>query len=233
MCGRARLSSDYSEIRITFHIPPDRPAPNLRPNWNLASTQDIAIVRRDAEDGGRRLDVVRWGLLPFWAKDVKLSYSTFNARSEEIETKPAWRNAFKARRCLVPLDSFYEWKQVGPREKQPYAIARKDRGILAMAGLWERWKSPANEIVPSATIITCAPNALMAKLHNRMPVILNEAAWPRWLGEEPATADELKALLVACPDDDLTMWPVSKAVGNVKNNDPLLIEPVTLVAAGR
>ena len=228
MCGRARLSTDFSEIRIVFRMPPDRPLPNFAPTYNLAPTDPIPILRRDPDDGLRRLDVVRWGLLPFWAKDVKLSYSTFNARAEEIDKKPAFREAFARRRCLVALDSFYEWKQVGPREKQPYAIALKSGHPMAMAGLWERWRSPANETVLSATIVTCAPNTPLAELHNRMPVILPEAAWPQWLGETPASPDDLKALLVPCPDDMLTMWRVDQRVGNVRNNDSSLIEPIAL-----
>jgi putative SOS response-associated peptidase YedK len=226
MCGRARLSTDFSEIKLVFNLPPDRPLPNFQPTYNLAPTDPVPIVRRDPDDGLRRLDVVRWGLVPFWAKDVKISYSTFNARAEEVDKKSAYREAFTRRRCLVVLDSFYEWKRVGPRDNQPYAIALKSGAPMAMAGLWERWRSPAEETVLSATIITCAPNARLAELHNRMPVILLAATWAQWLGEEPATVDELKAVLKPCPDDELSMWPVSKAVGNVKNNDPSLIEPI-------
>lgn len=231
MCGRARLSTDFSQLKILFRLPPDRPLPNFQPTWNLAPTDPIPIVRRDRDDGLRRLDVVRWGLLPYWAKDPKLSYSTINARCEEIDKKPAFREAFARRRCLVPLDSFYEWKQVGPREKQPYAIALESGIPMAMAGLWERWRSPVKQTVLSAAIVTCAPNALLAELHNRMPVILPEPDWARWLGEEPADVDELKALLKPYPAGELRIWPVDKRVGNVKNNDPSLIEPIAVVGA--
>lgn len=119
MCGRARLSSDVGEVKIAFSIPPERPAPNIRANWNMAPTQDGAVVRYDADEAERSLDVMRWGLVPFWAKDIKIGYSTFNAKAEGIDAKPVFREAFKRRRCLVPLDSFYEWKKVG-KEKQPY-----------------------------------------------------------------------------------------------------------------
>lgn len=229
MCGRARLSTDFSQIRIVFRIPPARPTPNFAPTYNLAPTDPIPIVRRDFEDGARMLDVVRWGLLPYWARDAKLSYSTFNAKAEGIEDKPAFREAFKRRRCLVPLDNFYEWQKLGPKEKQPYAIGLKGGGLMAMAGLWETWRSPAGERVRSATIITCPPNALVAELHNRMPVMLPPSVWPEWLGEAPADVNRLKALLAPYPADDMTMWPVDKRVGNVRNNDPSLIEPVVLV----
>jgi putative SOS response-associated peptidase YedK len=228
MCGRIRLSSDYSEITNGWNIPRSASPPNFGPNWNAAPTQTLPIARFDRDQNGRTLDLARWGLLPFWAKDEKLSYSTFNAQSETVEAKPTFREAFKrGRRCLVPADNFYEWKTLGPKEKQPYAIARSDRAIMALAGLWETWLNPASgETIRSFTILTCAPNETMAALHNRMPVILAESDWPKWLGEEPATVDEIKLLLRPCPSEDLAIWPVDKRVGNVRNNDPSLIEPV-------
>jgi putative SOS response-associated peptidase YedK len=220
------MEGDFSELRVPFRLAPNHPLPNFQSTWNLAPTDPIPIVRRDREDGLRRLDVVRWGWLPYWAKDAKLSYSTFNARGEEVATKPVFRDAFKRRRCLIPLDAFYEWKTIGPKEKQPYAFALKPGGPMAMAGLYENWRSPAGENVPSATIITCAPNALVAELHNRMPVILPPETWPTWLGEEPAELEQLQAILAPYPAEGMTCWPVDKRVGNVKNNDPSLIEPI-------
>jgi putative SOS response-associated peptidase YedK len=228
MCGRAKLDTDVSEIKIQFWIPLGRPTPNIPARYNLAPTQDSPIVRFDAEAGERSLDVMRWGLVPFWAKDIKIGYSTFNARAETIDTASVFREAFKRRRCLVPLDSFYEWKKLGPKLKQPYAIGRAGKKLLSMAGLWETWKSPAGETVRSFTIITTTPNAMMAELHNRMPAILTPDEWPTWLGEEPADRDELKAMLRPYPADDLVMWPTDPRVGNVQNDDPSLIEPVGL-----
>jgi putative SOS response-associated peptidase YedK len=225
MCGRARLSSDVSEIKIAFGIPPERPAPNFAPSWNLAPTDPAPVVHYDAKAGSRALDVMRWGLIPYWAKDIKIGFSTINARAEEVDTKPAFREAFQRRRCLVPLDSFYEWKKIGTG-KQPYAIALADRRLMGMAGLWETWRSPAGERIRSLTIITTTPNELCAELHNRMPVVLKPEAWPVWLGEQPAGVQQLKALLAPYPSDEMICWPVSARVGNVKNNDPSLIEPV-------
>lgn len=227
MCGRARLSYDVSEIRIAFGIPPGRPAPNFAPSWNVAPTDPLPVVRYDAKDRQRRLDVMRWGLIPYWAKDIKIGFSTFNARAEEIDTKPAFREAFRQRRCLVPLANFYEWQKTAAG-KQPYAIALKGGGLMAMAGLWETWRSPAGERIRSFTIVTTAPNELCASLHNRMPVVLKPEAWPRWLGEEPADASQLKAQLAPYPSEDMICWPVSPRVGNVKNNDPGLVEPVSV-----
>ena len=121
MCGRARLSSDVSEIKIAFGIPPERPTPNIPPSWNLAPTDPAPVVYYDPKDGGRRLEVMRWGLIPYWAKDIKIGFSTINARAEEVDTKPAFREAFNRRRCLIPFDCFYEWKKLG-RDRQPYAV---------------------------------------------------------------------------------------------------------------
>src|SRR5260370_22269239 len=133
MCGRARLSSDVSEIKIAFSIPPERPTPNFAPNWNVAPTDPLPIVRYDAEEGQRSLDIMRWGMIPYWAKDLKIGYSTINARAEEVETKPAFREAFRQRHCLVPLDSFYEWKKT-ETGTQPYALGFAHGGLMPMAG---------------------------------------------------------------------------------------------------
>ena len=228
MCGRARLSSDVSEIKLAFSIPPERPTPNVAPSWNVAPTDPLPIVHYDAKEGARSLEVMRWGLIPYWAKDIKIGFSTINARAEEVDIKPAFREAFQRRRCLVPVDNFYEWAKTGTG-KQPYAIALADRRLMALAGLWETWRSPAGERIRSFTIVTTTPNELCAELHNRMPVVLKPQAWPVWLGEEPADVPQLKALLAPYPSDEMIAWPVSARVGNVKNNDPSLIEPIAAV----
>jgi putative SOS response-associated peptidase YedK len=202
------------------------PAPNFEADWNKPPTAPMLVAIR-SEDGKRIPKMMRWGLLPHWAKDEKLSYLTFNARSEDFTTKPAFTDAWKRRqRCLVVTDGFYEWKKITAKEKQPYAIAMVD-GMMVMAGLWPRWKDPkSGDEVLSCTILTCAPNDLMAELHDRMPVILAESDWPKWLGEETANEDELLALLKPCSDDVLKIWPVGKAVGSVKNTGPQLAMPV-------
>lgn len=227
MCGRARLSSDVSEIKLVFSIPPERPAPNFAASWNVAPTDSLPIVRYDARAAERSLDLMRWGLVPYWAKDIKVGFSNINAKAETIEARPAFREAFARRRCLVPLDGFYEWKKLG-RDRQPYAVALADRRLMAMAGLWESWRSPDGERLRSFTIITTAPNELLAPLHDRMPVILGPENWPLWLGEVTADPDRLKGLLASYPANDMVIWPVGRGVGNVKNNDPSLIEPIAL-----
>ena len=226
MYGRVRLSSDYSEIKIKLMFDAAAPAPNFEADRNKPPTVPMLVAIR-SEDGKRIPKITRWGLLPHWAKDERLSYSTFNGRSEDFTTKPAFRDAWKrGQRCLVVTDGFYEWKKLAVKDKQPYAIAVTD-GMMVMVGLWSRWKDPkSGGEVLSCTILTCAPNDLMAELHDRMPVILLERDWPKWLGEEAATDDELLALLKPCPDDALRIWPVGEAVGNVKNTGPQLPVPV-------
>ena len=213
MCGRARLSSDVSEIKLAFRIPPERPMPNIAPSWNVAPTDPLPVVRYDAKDHQRSLEVMRWGLVPFWAKDIKVGFANINAKAEGIENKPAFREAFRQRRCLVPVDNFYEWKKVDGPKKQPYAIGLKGGGLMALAGLWESWHSkPSGERVRSFAIVTTEPNELCAQLHNRMPVVLAPEAWPAWIGEEPADEAQLKSLLLPYPSDGMVCWPVSQRV---------------------
>jgi putative SOS response-associated peptidase YedK len=176
--------------------------------------------------GERSLDVLRWGLVPYWAKDIKVGFANINATAEGIESKPAFREAFQPRRRLVLVDNFYDKKT--STGKQPYAIALADRRLMAHAGLWENWRSPAGEWMRSFAIVTTTPNELCAELHNRMPVVLGPDAWPAWLGEEPTDLRQLKALLAPYPSAEMTCWPITQRVGNVKNNDPSLIEPVSL-----
>src|ERR1051325_9927618 len=179
MCGRVKLETDVSEIKIAFRVPPEYPPPNFPPSWNVAPTDNLPIVRYDPKAGHRTLDLMRWGLVPYWAKDIKIGFSTINAMAETVDTKPVFREAFARRRCIVPVDAFYEWKKLGPKEKQrpalrseakqPYAVALADRSLMPLAGLWETWKSRAsNEIVRSFTIVTTTPNEICGELHNRM-----------------------------------------------------------------
>jgi putative SOS response-associated peptidase YedK len=173
---------------------------------------------------------MRWGLVPFWAKDIKVGFANINAKAETVDTRPAFREAFARWRCLVPFDCFYEWKKLD-KDRQPYAVGLADRRLMALAGLWETWRSPAGERVRSFAIVTTSPNALLAPLHDRMPVILARENWPAWLGEAPADPERLKALLAPYPAGDMVIWPVDRRVGNVNNKDPSLIEPAAVPAA--
>jgi len=181
---------------------------------------------RDPETGKRRPVVMHWGLIPSWSKEGKLKYPTFNARAETVSTTATFKDAWKAgHRCLVVTDGFYEWRKP---DKQPFAIACMGGALTVMAGLWDEWKSPQGERIKSCTIITTDANDLLMPIHDRMPVILNPTDWPKWLGEELAHESELRALLGPYPSTGLHLWPVSKRVGNVKNNDASLDEPVPL-----
>ena len=224
MCGRARLAKDHSEIKIRMQLSDDGPVPNTRPSWNIAPTQDLYVVRMHPRTGRRVAALMRWGLIPEWSKSERLDYPTFNARADGIDTKATFRGAWKAgRRCLIVTDGFYEWRR---SDKQPFAIARTNDELTVMAGLWEIWKSSAGETIRSCTIITTEANELLAPLHPRMPVILAEKDWPAWLGEVPASDAELKALLKPYPSDDMRLWPIDPRVGNVRNDDPTLADPI-------
>jgi putative SOS response-associated peptidase YedK len=227
MCGRVRLSSDFSEIRIKLKFDADSPAPNFEPDWNKPPTAPMLVAVRSVE-GRRVARMMKWGLIPRWAKDEKIQYSTHNARAETFRAKPAFRDAWKhGQRCLVITDGFNEWKKRDAAGPVSYTIGTADDGLMVMAGLWETWKSPqSGEEVVTCTVVTCEPNNAMAELHDRMPVILDETDWPKWLGEEPATEDELYALLRPCPDEALKIWPVDNKVGNFRNNGPQLIRPI-------
>jgi len=223
MCGRVRLSNDYSEIKIRLRFDATAPAPNLPPSWNIPPTEKM-LVATYTKDGRRISEVMRWGLVPWWAKDIKVGYSTFNARADSVTTKPAFRDAWKrGQRCLVVTNGFYEWRK---RDRQAFAIGMADDDLMVMAGLWDEWKSPQCERIKSCTVITTEPNNVIGALHDRMPVILAEKDWPKWLGEEPATEEELKALLVPCADERIEIWPVDKRVGKVRNNGPELAKPI-------
>jgi putative SOS response-associated peptidase YedK len=226
MCGRFAAQLPPEFIRRLFRT--DGDLPNLGPNWNLAPTQPAMVIRLHPETKQRSLDVLRWGLVPFFTKDIKKTVRPINARSETAATSGMFKAALARRRCLVPADAFYEWKTVTDG-KQPHAIARTDGAPLAFAGLWEAWKAPGDaEVLRTFTILTTGANDDMARLHDRMPVILEEAAWPVWLGEE---AGDHMALLRPAPMGAVRLWPVSRAVNSVRNNGAELLDCIDDPAA--
>src|SRR5208282_3896672 len=225
MCSRARLSSNVSEIKLVFQIPPQRPTPNFASSWNVAPSDRLPMVRNDAKDDQRSLEMMGCRLVPFWSKDIKAGFANINANAEGIEKKPAFHEAFQRRQCLVLVDSFYEWKKTATGN-QPYAIGLKGGGLMALRETWRPRTS--GEHARSFAVVTTEPNELRAQLHNRMPVVLAPEAWPAWLGEETGGRARPEILLVPYPSDRMVCWPVSRRVGNVKNNDPPLIEPIVL-----
>jgi putative SOS response-associated peptidase YedK len=225
MCGRFVQKTPLGDIQVLFET--TNPVPNAPPHYNAAPTQDLAVVRYNPATKARSLDLLRWGLVPLWAKDPSFGARCINARSESITRTPAFREAFERRRCLVPADAFYEWrKQAG--KAQPYAIVPAEGELLVFAGLWERWRNPADgSILRSFTIVTGLPNALCQPIHERMPVILPKSAWPLWLGEAAARPSELLALLQPYPAEWMRVYPIGPAVGNVNNDEPGLLDPAS------
>jgi putative SOS response-associated peptidase YedK len=218
MCGRYSITTATEAMRRLFQFDDH---PNLQARYNLAPTQMAPVVRE--RDGARRLDMLRWGLLPKWSKDASGAAKMINARSETIAEKPAYRDAFRARRCLVPADGFYEW-QVRGKTKQPYRISLADGGTFAFAGLWESWADPndGGAMVETYTVATVVAAASIAHIHHRMPVILEAEDYQAWLTGDVEAAG---ALLKPLEDAKLQSFEVSPRVGNVRNDDPELLEP--------
>ena len=233
MCGRFVSSSPPDELAAYFGV--DQVAEGVQdadraPNYNVAPTQDVLAVVED--DQLRYLDAFHWGLVPSWAKDAKIGNRMINARSETLASSNAFKSSFAKRRCLVPADGFYEWKKLAGEgkkaKKQPMFIARRDGAPVAFAGLWSVWRGPDKDQEPlrSLTIVTTTPNETMRPIHDRMPVVLPEAAWSTWLDRDNQDLDALAGLLVPAADDLLEVRPVSTEVNNVRNNGPQLIEAV-------
>ncbi len=210
MCSRYFLDADGNVIAYTFRVPADD---RVIKRYNIAPTQDAPVVRALGTD--RELAMLRWGLVPPWAKELAVGTRMINARGESVETKPAFREAMKARRCLVPATGFYEWQGVAGR-KQPYAITLPDRPLFAFAGLWESWRPRDGETIETFTILTTEPNETIAKIHDRMPAILPKEAEEAWLRGEAAEA----ASLVKPYAGAITMRAVSRFVSSSRNEGP-------------
>ncbi len=223
MCGRFTAKLTWQQLRDLYAITAPEPWQDeleLKPRYNIAPSQTVPVVRLNPA-GRRELALLRRGLIPFWSKDPKIAYRTINARAETVATAPAFRAAFKKRRCLIPAGGFYEWKRLDGG-KQPYFIGMRDGSSFAFAGLWERWDK-GEAPVETFTIITGEPNSLVAELYNRMPVILDPNDYDAWLTAADTAIPQ--ALLQPFPSQLMTAYPVSKRVNNVKNDDAALPEP--------
>ena len=219
MCGRYASFLPAEALRALFHTV--NPTPNWEPTWNMAPTRDAPVVRLHPATQARHLDLLRWGLVPHWAKDAKSVRQPINARAETAATAPMFRDALERRRCLVPADVFYEW-QATEQGKQPFAIARADGQPMAFAGLWEGWRGADGTVLRSFAIVTTNANPVLRLLHERMPVILEPVDWPAWLGE---VAGDPGAMLRPSAAE-LRMWRIGKAVNSVRNDNASLLEPV-------
>lgn len=237
MCGRFAFYSAREAMAAVFGV---EDPPPVEPRYNIAPTQHVPVIRAGA-DGARHLAMLRWGLVPFWAKDAKIGNRLINARAETAADKPAFRAAWSRRRCLVPADGFYEWR-TGADGKTPWFVSAAAGEPFAMAGLWEHWEPKADAETGGAdesaletfTILTTAPTELMARLHSRMPVVLGRERAAAWLaGEDPALLDDSdnsgnsgdSGDSLADPAVELRAWPVSRRVNSPRNEDPALVEP--------
>ena len=229
MCGRFTQRLSWAELHELMDL--IGPPRNLRPRYNVAPSQDVAVVRATGE--GRTLSMLRWGLIPAWAKDPAIGYRLINARSETVAEKPSFRSAYRRRRCLIPADGFYEWQRLG-KIRQPWLFGLRDGAPFAFAGLWERWTVPegaaltgslaelgAGDPVETCTILTTAANETVAPVHGRMPVILPRDACDTWLAGEDVCLAPFAA-------DAMTVHPVSTLVNRPANDDPRCVEPVSL-----
>jgi putative SOS response-associated peptidase YedK len=230
MCGRVALYDEPGHLArmLDAGVSPDL-VKAFRPSWNVAPTDPLLGVYE--RHGQRQLAAFAWGLVPRWAKNPADFRSTFNARAETVATKPMFRSAFMSSRILVPVDAFYEWETLAPKMKQPYAFRRADGNQIVFAGLREWWRDSEGSELNTATIITTVAGPDMP-IHNRQPVVLESSTWEFWLDPEVGDVEELQALLVPTTAGTLVRHPVSKGVGNVRNNGPELVEAVALDGDG-
>ncbi len=220
MCGRFTLTQSTEAVVQRFDV--QFVLFEFPPRYNIAPSQPVAVVMQNGERG---LEACRWGLVPFWAKEPEIGNRLINARAETLAEKPAFKYSLTRRRCLIPADGFYEWRKEGNR-RLPVYIRRRDGGLFAFAGLWDEWQSPDGSPLRTCTIITTEPNALIAPIHNRMPVILRPEDEATWLDTSVRHLARLLSVLQPYPEEELQAYAVSPRVGNPNVDDPSLIQPV-------
>lgn len=234
MCGRFTSVTTSTELAEFFEA--DSDLGDEEASFNVMPTSDVRVVHEDG-NGQRRLDLMFWGLVPSWAESPAGASRMINARSETAATKPSFRSAFRRRRCIIPVDGFYEWVSHPDRKKkQPIYVSARDAKPLAFAGIWETWQGNASsgglETLTSCAILTGPPNDLLAPLHDRMPMILGRDQWSGWLDRSTDDVERLQSMLEPAPEDWLQWWPVSSRVSSIRNNDATLIEEAVVVTDG-
>ena len=227
MCGRTNLTATPEELAAAFELDE---VPALSPRYNIAPSQPVPVVRVEASRRKRRLSLVRWGLVPHWAGDPKVGARMINARAETVARLPAFRDPFRERRCLVPASGFYEWRRV-EKGRQPYLLRHREGRLLALAGVWDRWRPAPGDLgqdepIESCAVLTTPANELVARLHDRMPLILPPDDYDLWLDPKVQDPDRLAALLRPFPAEEMVAIPVSPRVNSPDNDDPGLLEPV-------
>jgi putative SOS response-associated peptidase YedK len=223
MCGRYRLSRRKQLIEECFETPESEH--EWTPRYNIAPTQLVPIIRQNPKEPVRKLSLVRWGLIPSWAKDSSIAAQMINARSETADTRPAFRDAVKSRRCLIPADGFYEWQRTG-KAKQPYCFEVGEGELFALAGLRDRWKDPTGDMIESCSILTTTPNAVTSAVHDRMPVILDPDCYDLWLDPGMRESAVVSEMLKPFDARRMRCYPVSARVNHVVNDDEGCSEPV-------
>ena len=222
MCGRVvQAKGPLSYALVEGLDVRDSRLDNYPRRWNACPSQDLLVIRQNPKSGERSLDLLQWGLIPYWCKDPKGGRRPINAKSETAAQLPMFRDGYRLRRCILPVDGFYEWTAT-KGGKQPYAIGMKDRSPFGIAGIWENWKNPAGEWVRTFALLTTPANELVGRIHDRMPAILKPADYERWLAPEPAPQN----LLAPFPSEPMTMWPISPRVNSPVNDDADLLKEV-------
>lgn len=226
MCGRYTLSSPIEVVADLFSVDPGNAPQSLEPRFNVAPTQSVPVVRVSRPGAPRTLEMLRWGLIPSWAKEAEIGNRMINARCETAADKPAYKSSFRKNRCLVAADGFYEWKPEG-KVKQPFLIHQENGKPFGIAGLWSSWRNPEGIALETFTILTTSPNSLLSPIHDRMPVILDPADYDLWLDPKVQDVERLQALMAPAPVEGWEAVPVSRAVNNPANDSPACLAPVT------
>ncbi len=221
MCGRFTRKESFTKLAETLGL---ANLPPLEPRYNIAPSQPVACVRANPESREKECVQLKWGLMPFWAKDPGIGQKMINARAQTVADKPSFRKAFKQQRCLILADGFYEWRREG-KTKQPYYIHLRGNRPFAFAGLWDQWKPGDETPLESCAMITTGPNQVMKPIHHRMPVILHPDDYLVWLDPDMHNPQTLNALLQPYPDDDMEAYPISALVNNPRNDTPRCLQP--------